>query len=131
MATTQQQLAKMQGIKRWSMATTREELAKLQKQVRRLQNENAKLWRVLREHDIVPKDGKSAARKPRRELSDNERAVEILRRAGALAELTPEEKKRAARWRALSEERKQEVIRTLKTTRFDPPLSEVIIQDRG
>jgi hypothetical protein len=113
------------------MATTREEIAKLQKHVKQLKKENAVLWRVLREHGIAPKDGKRAAAKEKRALSDNERAVEILRRAGMIRELTPEEKAMAARWDALPEKRKQHVIQKLKTTKFHPPLSETIIQDRG
>jgi hypothetical protein len=46
-----------------------------------------------------------------------------------LAELTPEEKQLAA-WDALPETRKQQVIEKLKTTKFNPPLSETVIQDR-
>ena len=66
-----------------------------------------------------------------RALSERERVLEKLRRAGVIRELTAEERARAAAWDALPEERKQHIIEKLKTTRFDPPLSESIIQDRG
>ncbi|MBI3912886.1 MAG: hypothetical protein HY327_01625 [Chloroflexi bacterium] len=111
------------------MATTREHLAKMQKENRRLKTENAKLRRELRGQKPARKNGGRAA--PSRPISERGRVREILRKAGILAELTPSEKLRAARWRALPEEKKQEVMRTLESTHFDPPLSETIIQDRG
>ncbi len=77
--------------------------------------------RTRRPHAIV------AAKTP---VSERDRITQILRDAGMLAELTPEEKATAAEWRALPEERKRHVIEKLRTTRFDPPLSESIIQDR-
>ncbi len=65
-----------------------------------------------------------------RTANENELADEILRRAGLLAELTPEEKAMAAEWRALPEERKRKVIHELETANFNPSLSETIIQNR-
>ncbi len=113
------------------MATTREQIERLQKEVRRLKIQVAETQRILREHGIAPKNGKRAARKIKRGLSENQRAVEILRRAGALTELTPGEMRRAARWDALPRARKEYVINKLKSVRFNPPLSETIIRDRG
>ena len=73
----------------------------------------------------------STARVVKSELSERERVREILRQAGMLAELTPEDKALADKWRALPEERKQQVIRKLDSIRFNPSLSETIIRDRG
>jgi hypothetical protein len=53
------------------MATTREQLAQLQRQVHHLQAENAEVRRI----------------------SERERGIEVLRRAGVIRGLTPEEKK--------------------------------------
>ncbi len=111
------------------MAITREHWAELQKEIRRLKLENTKLRRAL--HKPARKTGERAGRKVKREVSENGRAVAVLRRAGLLVGLSPEDKKRAAEWRALPEEEKHRVIRTLETTRFAPSLSETIIQDRG
>ena len=110
------------------MATTVEQLRELQKQVRRLQIESAETRRVLRERGMLPAGKRAVTRT--RTLSERERVREILRDAGMLAELTPEEKAMAARWRALPEERKRHVIAKLRTTRLTPPLSESIVQDR-
>jgi hypothetical protein len=77
----------------------------------------------------IPKT--TAPRTVKNELSERERVRKILRQAGMLAELTPEDKALAAKWRALPEERKQHVIRKLDSIRFTPTLSETIIRDRG
>lgn len=113
------------------MATTREQIEQLQKQVRQLKIESAEMRRVLREHGLLPGNGKHTSHKGKPAISERERVLEILRRGGALAELTPQEKTMAAEWDALVEKRKQHVIQKLRTTRFDPPLSQTIIQDRG
>lgn len=73
----------------------------------------------------------TAPRVVKSELSERERVRGILRQAGMLAELTPEDKALAAKWRALPEERKQQVIRKLDSIRFNPSQSETIIRDRG
>lgn len=112
------------------MATTREQLTQLQRQVRHLQAESAEMRRVLSERGWLPKNVKRGIPKNVRGVSEQARGIEILRRAGALAELTREEKKMAAQWDALPETRKRKVIETLRTTKFNPPLSETVIQDR-
>ncbi|MBI4788758.1 MAG: hypothetical protein HY782_17135 [Chloroflexi bacterium] len=63
-------------------------------------------------------------------LSERERTIEILQSAGMLAELTPEDKALAAEWRALPEERKREVTEKLESLRLDPPLSQIIQEQR-
>ena len=68
---------------------------------------------------------------PTQLTTENARAVEILRQAGVLAELTPAERVLAAEWRALSTERQQEVLDALDHARFQPTLSETVMQERG
>lgn len=59
-------------------------------------------------------------------MSERERATEVLRAAGPLTELSPEEKKRAARSKATLEE-----VRAALDRAGGKPLSEVILEMRG
>jgi hypothetical protein len=110
------------------MATTLEQLKELQRKVQRLETQNAETRRVLRERGILPADKRAAARKGT--LSERERVREILRSAGMLAELTPEEKARAARWRALPEEEKKRIQDEFFNLKLAKPLSDIIIENR-
>ena len=109
----------------------------MEKKIKSLERRIEKLERSSRQKNgRVERKRKTRARNSettaaRGKLSERERAIEVLRNAGMLAELTPEDKALAAEWRVLPEERKQEVIRKLDSIRFDPPLSETIIRDRG
>jgi hypothetical protein len=113
------------------MAITATELKRLQREVETLKGKVARLERRQNGKRRAVARAHAAISPRRREVGDNARAVEILRQAGLLAELTPEEKAMAAEWRALPEARKREVMRTLETTHFNPPLSETVIEDRG
>lgn len=110
------------------MATTLEQLKQLQKQVRRLSIESAETRRILCERGILPVAKRTAVRKGK--LSERERVREILRNAGMLAELTPEEKARAARWRALPEEEKKRIQDEFFNLKLDKPLSDIIVENR-
>ena len=110
------------------MATTIEQLKQLQREVRRLKTESAETRRVLRERGILPASKRATARKGK--LSERERVREILRATGMLAELTPEEKARAARWRALPEEEKKRIQDEFFNLKLDKPLSDIIIENR-
>jgi hypothetical protein len=72
----------------------------------------------------------TTSRRSTRALSEKELAAEILRRAGLLAELSPEEKAMAAEWRALPEEEKQRVREELWNLKLEKPLSQIIIENR-
>ncbi len=96
-----------------------------------LKKENAQLRRALREKTAAPKNGEQAAEKVKRFPSERARVREILRTAGILGELSPEEKKLAAEWRALPEAEKQVALQRLASIRLNPPISETIMQDRG
>ncbi|MBI4788002.1 MAG: hypothetical protein HY782_13270 [Chloroflexi bacterium] len=112
------------------MATTREQLAKLEKEVRQLKKQVAELRRERRGQVAPPKDGKRTAPKDLSGLSERERGLDILRRAGAIRAMTPEEEKLAAEWDALPEERKREVEAALWNAHIDPPLSQLIHEMR-
>ncbi|MSP13763.1 MAG: hypothetical protein EXR62_12515 [Chloroflexi bacterium] len=58
--------------------------------------------------------------------NERERATEILRAAGLLAELGPEEKDRAARSTATLEE-----VQAAFAATAGKPLSEIVIEQRG
>jgi hypothetical protein len=59
-------------------------------------------------------------------VSDRDRTTEALRAAGLLAELSPEEKQRAARSTATLEE-----VRAALDRAAGKPLSEIILEQRG
>lgn len=101
------------------------ELESLRTKQVKLRGENGKRRATTRTRKkIAPRDEKNA-------LNERERVIKILKDAGMLAELDPELKRQAAEWRALPEERKRAIIEKLRTIRFDPPLSQTIIEDRG
>jgi len=110
------------------MATTVQQLKQLEKQVHRLKSESAKMRRALREHGILPMPKITGARA--KKMTERERVDEVLRKAGMLAELTPEEKAMAAEWRALPEEEKRRVRDALWNLKLEKPLSQIIIENR-
>lgn len=112
------------------MATTAEQLKRLQRDVETLKKRVAALERGTNSKRRVAKPQQVAPRSRKRALSENERADEILRRAGLLAELTPEEKAMAAEWRALPEEERQRILDEFYNLKLDKPLSEIIIENR-
>ncbi|MBI3538011.1 MAG: hypothetical protein HY070_10695 [Chloroflexi bacterium] len=105
------------------MATTANELKRLQREVAALKKKVARLERK-------ENGGERVTRTPARGLSERTRVREILRDAGMTRDLTPTEKQLAAEWRALPAERKNHVIQKLQIVRFNPPISESILQDR-
>lgn len=73
---------------------------------------------------------KQRATTRKHKLSQRDRVRDTLRRAGLLAELTPEEKAMAAEWRSLSEEEKRRVRDQLWNLKLEKPLSQIIIENR-
>ncbi|MFQ5614259.1 MAG: hypothetical protein ACE5H9_19220 [Anaerolineae bacterium] len=65
-----------------------------------------------------------------RESMDPEQLLEWLKAEGLVRNPTPEERRLAAEWDALSEEEKQAHIRFMRGLVLDPPLSQVIIENR-
>ncbi len=113
------------------MAITTADLKRMQRDIETLKKQVARLERRGNGKQRAAAQRRKAALPLARAKNENELADEILRRAGLLAELTPEEKAMAAEWRALPEARKQQVVHKLRTTPFNPTFSETIIQDRG
>ncbi len=112
------------------MGTAATEIKRLQREIKLLKHRIAQLERggngKPRKRGITRK----SSLQPRRARNENELVDEILRRAGLLAELTPEEKAMAAEWRALPEEEKERVQNQLWNLKLDPPLSQIIIENR-
>ena len=104
------------------MATMTMEIKRLRREVGTLKKRVTRLER--REFG-----GKRKAA-PKRTASQRDRVREILRQSGMLAELTPEEKARAAEWRALPEAEKQRVRDELWNLKLSQPLSQIIIENR-
>jgi hypothetical protein len=102
------------------MATVEAELRELKVRVGRLEQ-------VVRE---LRGDGGPAAPVERGDLSERERALAVLKAEGLIRDLTPEEQALAVEWRALPEEEKQAHIRLMRSLVLDPPLSQIIIENR-
>jgi len=61
---------------------------------------------------------------------DPQRLLAWLRAQGLIREPTPEERRLAAEWDALPEEEKEAHIRLMHSLVLDPPLSQIIIDNR-
>lgn len=64
------------------------------------------------------------------ELSERERVLAELKAEGLIRDLTPQERASAAQWKALPEEEKRAHIRLMNSLTLDPPLSQIIIENR-
>jgi len=56
--------------------------------------------------------------------------LDWLKAEGLVRDPTPEERRLAAEWDALPEEGKQDHIRLMQSLVLDPPLSQIIIENR-
>ena len=111
------------------MAIAATEIKRIQRDIETLKKKVAQLQRRGNDKRYAPARRKTII--PRSRAADENASVdEILRRAGLLAELTPEEKAMAAEWRALPEEEKQRVRDTLWNLKLEKPLSQIIIENR-
>ncbi|MBM3131241.1 MAG: hypothetical protein FJ009_21790 [Chloroflexi bacterium] len=106
------------------MAISVKEFRQMQKDLRDLKRQLAPKPRG--------KNGKRRAVTPAREpmTEENARVLELLRRKGMIAELTPKEKARAARWDALPEEDKQRAWDEFFNLKLEKSLSDIIIENR-
>jgi hypothetical protein len=64
------------------------------------------------------------------ELSEKERGLAALRRAGLLADPPPHILSAAEEWRRIPEEERRRIQAELRTLRLDPPLSQIILESR-
>jgi hypothetical protein len=101
------------------VATVEVELRELKARVGRLEQ----IVRELR-GDSIPSPAEME------DLSEREQAFAILKAEGLIRDLTSEEQALAAEWRALPEEEKQAHIRLMRSLVLDPPLSQIIIENR-
>jgi hypothetical protein len=62
--------------------------------------------------------------------AEKERVLALLRAEGVIMEPGPRTKALAAEWEALSEEEKQEHRRFMDSLKLDPPLSQIIMDNR-
>ncbi|HID87684.1 MAG TPA: hypothetical protein EYP55_09965 [Anaerolineae bacterium] len=61
---------------------------------------------------------------------DQEQLLAWLKAEGLIRDPTPEERRLAAEWDALPEEEKEAHIRFMRSLVLDPPLSQIIIENR-
>jgi hypothetical protein len=63
-------------------------------------------------------------------IAEKELGLALLRAKGLISEPTEREREIAAEWRALSEEEKREHREFMDSLRLDPPLSQIILDNR-
>jgi hypothetical protein len=63
-------------------------------------------------------------------LSEKERGLAALRRAGLLVDPPPHILAAAEEWRRIPEEERRRIQAELRTLRLDPPLSQIILESR-
>ncbi len=112
------------------MAITTNEIKRMQRDIETLKKKVARLEKRKNGKRQIPARKSEPIATRVDKLSERERVRAILRQAGMLAELTPEEKARAARWRALPEEEKRRVRDELWNLKLQKPLSQIIIENR-
>jgi hypothetical protein len=102
------------------MTTLELELVDLKARVVRLEKTVRRL--VGDEHKVAP----PAPGEP----LNQEQLLAWLKAEGLVRDPTPEERRLAAEWDALLEEEKQAHIRFMHSLVLDPPLSQIIVEDR-
>ncbi len=114
------------------MATTEIELKRLKSEVETLKKKVARLERREngKRRSIARKRRLTTPRLRKRGLNENERADQILRRAGLLAEPTEREKQLVAEWRAVPESERNRLLDQFRSTKLNIPLSQIVIEQR-
>ncbi len=102
------------------MTSWEQELEGLKARVERLETTVRQL--TSDERQLTP-----PARDP---LSNQEQVLAWLKAEGLVRDPTPEERRLAADWEALSEEEKRIHIRAMHNLALDPPLSQTILENR-
>ena len=106
------------------MAVPEVQLKELVKRVEHLERGLNRLEIVL-ERQVA-----SEAEASLEELSERERGLAALRRAGLLVEPSPYTRALAEEWRKRPREERERIQAELRALRLDPLLSEIIIQNR-
>ncbi|NOZ06246.1 MAG: hypothetical protein GXP41_07845 [Chloroflexi bacterium] len=63
-------------------------------------------------------------------VAEKERTIAWLRRIGAISEPSPYTRAWAAKWEALSEEEKKAFWKEIRSLHLDPPLSQIVLDNR-
>ncbi|MGB9775214.1 MAG: hypothetical protein ACPLYD_00115 [Anaerolineae bacterium] len=109
----------MESERSGMMRTVELELLELRTRVARLEERLDRLTAAVPEAPPVPEDP-----------TDSQQVLAWLKARGIVRDPTPEELRLAAEWDALSEEEKEAHIRFMRTLVLDPPLSQIIIDNR-
>jgi hypothetical protein len=102
------------------MATWEQELGALKARVERLE---------ITVRRLAGNDRQLAPPTPD-QVPDQQQLLDRLKAEGLIRDPTPEEQRLAAEWDALPEEEKQAHVRFMRSLALDPPLSQVIIENR-
>ncbi|MCG3141527.1 MAG: hypothetical protein HDKAJFGB_02813 [Anaerolineae bacterium] len=116
------------------MATPASELKKLQKQVgelQKLERQVAQLQKRVAQLEARKRVSSSAARKPTHPPKTNQEIIALLKNAGIIRDLTPEEKQMGAAWRALSPQEQAQVNQALANIRLDQTVTELVAKVRA
>jgi len=106
------------------MAVSEAQFEELVKRVERLETGLHQL-EVSVEQKVSPRPEPEAT-----ELSEKDRGLAALRRAGLLVDPSPYTRALAEEWRKRPKEERERIQAELRALRLDPPLSEIIIQNR-
>ncbi|MBI3361312.1 MAG: hypothetical protein HY023_09400 [Chloroflexi bacterium] len=108
------------------MAAVASELKELKKRVSTLEANIAKFRQALRRQGKWRGNGTSRIKaKPEHIAADK-----VLAEAGLLGEPLPEDIVRAAQWLRLAAEERQRVQDEMRALKLDPPLSQIVIDNR-
>jgi hypothetical protein len=99
-------------------------VAKLEKIMSRLQLRVETLTPKLK---VIPRELLIPLEDP---VAEKERVLALLRTKGLISEPTQRERELAAEWAALSEEEKREHRKLMDSLELDPPLSQIILENR-
>jgi hypothetical protein len=102
------------------MTSWEQELKELKTRVKRLETSVRRLTG----------DGYQIARSAPDQLSDQDQLLAWLKAEGLVRDPTSEERRLATEWDALPEDEKQAHVRFMRSLALDPPLSQVILENR-
>lgn len=116
------------------MATQSVKLQELDKRLRKVEQQIAAFRRGTQRKPKSParkkKLGDTTVRSAQRNQAEAGTALDVVRRAGMLAELPLEARSRVERWRAMPEDEREHILAEFLNLPLDRPLSDIIIENR-
>ncbi len=116
------------------MATQSVKLQELDKRLRKVERQIAAFTRDTQRKPKSParkkKTGERTGRSAQRDQAKAATALDIVRRAGLLAELPLKARSRVERWRAMPEDEREHILDEFFNLQLDRPLSDIIIENR-